>query len=120
VLGQDYGSINAPVYSDEGSNDGIKETFEDKTPSHESMHTEAVCETDSQIQWVMDNLGALNSNQRVAITLHFGLLGKEPKKYAEIGRELGVCRERARQIVTTAIDCLRNSAVKARLVERVA
>jgi RNA polymerase primary sigma factor len=40
------------------------------------------------------------------IVLRYGLDGCEPKTFAEIGRGLGVSRERVRQLETEALKCL--------------
>jgi RNA polymerase primary sigma factor len=51
-------------------------------------------------------LAILNERARTVIVLRYGLDGCEPKTFAEIGRGLGVSRERVRQLETEALKCL--------------
>jgi RNA polymerase primary sigma factor len=53
-----------------------------------------------------EGLAILNERARTVIVLRYGLDGYEPKTFAEIGRGLGVSRERARQLETEALKCL--------------
>jgi RNA polymerase primary sigma factor len=48
-------------------------------------------------------LGILGERERTVITLRYGLYGSEPKTLGEIGRGLGVSRERVRQLETEAL-----------------
>ncbi len=52
-------------------------------------------------------LGALPDREREVVTLRYGLGGTEPKTLEEIGRRLGLTRERVRQI---ELDSLRRLA----------
>ena len=51
-------------------------------------------------------LDTLNERQRDVLRRHFGL-GRPPESLADIGRRLGVTRERARQIEAAALENLR-------------
>jgi RNA polymerase primary sigma factor len=51
-------------------------------------------------------LALLNERARTVLVLRYGLDDYEPKTFAEIGRGLGVSRERARQLETEALKCL--------------
>jgi RNA polymerase primary sigma factor len=48
-------------------------------------------------------LGILGERERTVIILRYGLHGSEPKTLGEIGRGLGVSRERVRQLETEAL-----------------
>jgi RNA polymerase primary sigma factor len=48
----------------------------------------------------------LEEREQTVIVLRYGLYGSEPKTLAEIGRVLGVSRERARQLETCALERL--------------
>jgi RNA polymerase primary sigma factor len=50
-----------------------------------------------------DALGILGQRERTVIVLRYGLYGSEPKTLGEIGRGLGVSRERVRQLETEAL-----------------
>jgi RNA polymerase sigma factor (sigma-70 family) len=47
--------------------------------------------------------GILGERERTVIILRYGLHGSEPKTLGEIGRRLGVSRERVRQLETEAL-----------------
>ena len=47
---------------------------------------------------------------RLVLRLRFGLAGQSPRSLVEVGRELGVTSERARQLEATALDKLRTLA----------
>jgi len=51
-------------------------------------------------------LAALPERERRVIELRFGLHGGQPRTLDEVGRTLGVTRERIRQIETTALKTL--------------
>jgi RNA polymerase sigma factor (sigma-70 family) len=51
-------------------------------------------------------LDALPERERQVIVMRFGLEGEEPKTLAEIGKRLGLSRERVRQIEVRALERL--------------
>ncbi len=60
-------------------------------------------------------LGELDDRERLVLTRHFGLAegdapSPEPRTLAEVGEELGISAERARQIEHAALDKLRRAA----------
>ncbi len=55
-------------------------------------------------------MGGLNDRERQVLTLRFGLDGGSCRTLQEVGRALGVTRERARQIESRALQKLRESA----------
>jgi RNA polymerase sigma factor (sigma-70 family) len=54
-------------------------------------------------------VGQLTSREQKVLILRFGLDGTEPRTLGEIGAQIGVCRERIRQIQVNAINKLRNN-----------
>jgi RNA polymerase primary sigma factor len=58
-------------------------------------------------------LGVLDSREQTVVRLRFGMAGNRPHTREEIGRHLGLSRERARQIEVEAICKLRDPAVGA-------
>jgi RNA polymerase sigma factor (sigma-70 family) len=52
-------------------------------------------------------LELLDARQRQIVDWYFGLEGERPHTYQWIGRQLGVTRERVRQIIVTAYDVMR-------------
>lgn len=55
------------------------------------------------LRHAMDLLGDLEERESMVLKLRFGLDGSEPKTLKEIGTELGLTRERVRQIETEAL-----------------
>lgn len=55
-------------------------------------------------------IGALNDRQRLVLQRRFGLDGTPVQSLADIGRDLGISRERARQIQEDALRRLRKAA----------
>lgn len=53
-------------------------------------------------------LNSLNSKQREVLARRFGLLGYEPATLEDVGREIGLTRERVRQIQVEALRRLRD------------
>jgi RNA polymerase primary sigma factor len=55
-------------------------------------------------------LKSLDERLRLVLKLRFGLAGQSPRTLVEVGKELGVTSERARQLEATALDQLRTLA----------
>jgi RNA polymerase nonessential primary-like sigma factor len=62
---------------------------------------------ESIVNW----LGELNSKQREVLARRFGLLGYEPSTLEDVGHEIGLTRERVRQIQVEALRRLRDILV---------
>lgn len=66
------------------------------------------------LRQLQDSFGSLlqklNTRERQIIERRFGFHGQEPKTFKELGQELGVCKERIRQIQTRAMEKLRQYA----------
>lgn len=60
-------------------------------------------------QNVVDALQDLPPRLRLVLTLRFGFFDDRPRTLEEVGRELGVTRERVRQLERQALDRLRSS-----------
>ncbi|MDV6315276.1 RNA polymerase sigma factor RpoS [Idiomarina sp. HP20-50] len=58
---------------------------------------------------ITDWLESLNQKQREVLARRFGLLGYEPSTLEDVGREIGLTRERVRQIQVEALRKLRDS-----------
>ncbi|AZZ99451.1 RNA polymerase sigma factor RpoS [Pseudoalteromonas rubra] len=57
---------------------------------------------------IVDWLGELNPKQREVLARRFGLLGYEPSTLEDVGREIGLTRERVRQIQVEALRRLKD------------
>jgi RNA polymerase primary sigma factor len=88
-------SLDAPLV-EEGEAARLELMPSDSLPSSEEAYAYA-----SMAHEVQDLLGRLEPRQATILREHFGFEG-EPKSLAEIGRELGISRERVRQIETQA------------------
>lgn len=64
-------------------------------------------------------LCGLEERERQIVVARFGFDGKPPRTFRELGVEMGVCKERIRQIQTRAMDKLRGMAAEARLEQTV-
>lgn len=72
-----------------------------------------------QIAWLKDLfdgfLSELEPRERRIVVARFGFDGKPPRTFRELGTQMGVCKERIRQIQGRAMDKLRELAAEARL-----
>ena len=64
---------------------------------------------------VKESLDGLSERHRKVLALYFGMHGDEPATYQEIGRRLGISRERVRQLKEDAFGRLRQPSVRKRL-----
>lgn len=64
-------------------------------------------------------LNELEPREQQIVVARFGFDGDKPKTFRELGIEMGVCKERIRQIQTRAIEKLRTMAEEAQLEQTV-
>jgi RNA polymerase primary sigma factor len=88
-------SLDAPL-TEEGNASRLDVLPSGTLPSSEEAYAHA-----SMLQEVQDLLGHLPPRQAAILRAHFGFEG-DPKSLAEIGRELGLSRERVRQLEAQA------------------
>jgi RNA polymerase primary sigma factor len=82
---------------------GRSELVEDTT----SAHPEARIAERQQKEKVETMLNSLDDRLRLVLELRFGLTGQPSQSLVEVGKELGVTGERARQLEVRALDELR-------------
>jgi RNA polymerase primary sigma factor len=75
-----------------------------------SAHPEATIAERLQREEVEILLNSLDNRLRLVLELRFGLSGRTPQSLVEVGKELGVTPERARQLEARALDKLRRLA----------
>lgn len=103
-------SLDTPIGSEDGSATigDVVQTGDEQAP--EELVAERILNHDIKI--VLDQLG---ERERIVLELRYGLTGQEPMTLVEIGKHIGVTRERVRQIEIAALERLRRSAETERL-----
>ncbi|WP_456402032.1 sigma-70 family RNA polymerase sigma factor [Persephonella sp.] len=102
-------SLDTPVDMDEGT------FFIDLISKHSTKDIEENIVRESiekEIEYILSHLA---DRERYIIVNRFGLNGEEPKTLREIGKELGISRERVRQIEIRALKKIRALATKKHL-----
>lgn len=94
-------SLDAPLDRDSGQSIG------DGIADDGAMAPELLLHNTEIEGWVRQWLAELSERQRLVIERRYGLNGRDAVTLEELARELGVTRERARQIQAEAIEKLR-------------
>lgn len=102
-------SYDVPVGSDEGGS--LSELLADDTEAD----TEDLFMEGALRDSVRDLLAALPERERYVVERRYGLDGEECASLAEIGLNMGITRERVRQIQSSALRRLRSRALDAEL-----
>ena len=97
-------SLDRPVY------DGSDKTFQEMMSSDKDEAPEKSVAEDSLKSSVHEMLCALDMREKTIISLFFGLSTNRRHTLAEIGRTMGISRERVRQLKNRAIDKLQEFA----------
>jgi RNA polymerase primary sigma factor len=108
-------SLDSPV-GDEGDDSRLEDFIEDK---------EAVAPIEAATRTLLtgqleDVLFTLTPRERRVLQLRFGLVDDQQRTLEEVGRRLGMTRDRVRKIERTALSKLRDPARAARLRDLVA
>ncbi len=93
-------SLDRPVY------DGSDKTFQDMMASKNADSPEDAVVIDSLKKSVIEMLEFLDIREKTIISLFFGLSTDRRHTLAEIGRTMGISRERVRQLKNRAIEKL--------------
>jgi RNA polymerase primary sigma factor len=75
-----------------------------------SAHLDSALAERQRREEVEATVNSLDERHRLVLRLRFGLAGQSPRSLVEVGKELGVTSERARQLEATALDKLRTLA----------
>jgi RNA polymerase primary sigma factor len=105
LLGYEQHPISLDSPPEEGQL-ACSELLEDTT----SAHPEATIAERRQREEVAAVLNSLDDRLRLVLELRFGLSGQAPRTRVEVGKELGVTGERARQLEVRALDTMRTLA----------
>ncbi|RYV01948.1 RNA polymerase sigma factor RpoS [Shewanella sp. OPT22] len=95
-------SVDTPIG---GEND---KALLDVLPAEEMVGPDHKVQTKDISNSVVKWLNELNSKQREVLARRFGLLGYEPSTLEDVGAEIGLTRERVRQIQVEALKRLRD------------
>jgi len=103
MMGMDerISSIDAPLEVDPDR------SLLDALPDPEALDPADSLQGDKVLEYVDEWLGLLPEKQREVIERRFGLRGREPSTLEQVGLDVGVTRERVRQIQVEALKRLR-------------
>lgn len=101
-LNEHIASIDASFSHD--SDSGLLDVLADEKESGPENQTQHDDLQQSIVKWLYE----LNSKQREVLARRFGLLGYEPSTLEDVGREIGLNRERVRQIQLEGLKNLRS------------
>jgi RNA polymerase primary sigma factor len=96
-----------PASLDEPIQDGESFQYGDIVSDEESDNPFETLRDKDLLGEIEDALEVLDHRERIIINLRFGLDGQDPKTLEEIGEDLGVTRERIRQLQNVALSRLR-------------
>jgi RNA polymerase primary sigma factor len=102
---------NSPVsldnsYYSQGSGDPLIDILEDK----DQAPVDEACFDKSLTHDIQEALKGLNNREAEILTLYFGIQRDRPLTLEEIGKRMGLTRERVRQIKERAIERLRHAS----------
>ncbi|MCG0314686.1 MAG: sigma-70 family RNA polymerase sigma factor [Calditerricola sp.] len=118
LLARERLDVDGPVDGLSEGRDGPDEplTLAEVLRSEEDGPEERVMRDDLRAQ-VEQLLAGLHPRARTILVLRFGLVCHEPYTLEEVGKRLGLTRERVRQIETAALDRLRQAKLSKTLQE---
>jgi RNA polymerase nonessential primary-like sigma factor len=103
LLGLDVGVTSVDIQSDDGNDLSLLETV----PAEENGQPEEIAETENINGCMEAWLGRLSAKHREIVARRFGLQGYESTTLEDVGKEIGLTRERVRQLQIEALGKLR-------------
>lgn len=100
-LNERIASVDTPLAGD--GEKGLLDIIADETAGG----PEGILQSDDLRERLLGWLDALNAKQKEVLARRFGLLGYEPATLEDVGKEIGLTRERVRQIQVEALRRLR-------------
>ncbi|HEU5317212.1 MAG TPA: RNA polymerase sigma factor RpoD/SigA [Chloroflexota bacterium] len=100
---------------DDGEGSALVDVVADPTADPAASEPEVEAEADERRAAVDAALRLLNPRERDVVALRYGMQDGQERSLAEVGRVLGVSRERARQVEAAALAKLRRMGPKALL-----
>lgn len=101
-LNERISSVDTPIGGD--SDKALLDVIADENDGGPERRLQDTDIQESIVQW----LGELTPKHREVLARRFGLLGYEPSTLEDVGREIGLTRERVRQIQVEALRRLRD------------
>jgi len=111
TVAQDIISLDAPLKTTGDGESSLEDYIEDRSSISPAMSAER----NSTQRYIEEELSKLNPREARIMKLRFGLNGEAPHTLVEIGRKLGLTRERIRQIEVKAKKKMRRNLVPKRL-----
>ena len=87
----------------EGDESGEEQIYDPALEDHSTGQPEDVLVADEEKTMVLNMLNQIEPREAAILRLHYGLNGKEPMTLRDIGKKLGLTRERIRQILRGAL-----------------
>jgi RNA polymerase sigma factor (sigma-70 family) len=100
-------SVDAPI----GDGDSDDLLLGDTIADDDSSFADDIANRDARVHVVKTMLGVLDDRERRIVELRYGLDGGGPRDLAEVGKEIGVTRERVRQIEARVLSKLRHPSM---------
>ena len=100
-------SVDAPI--GDGDNDDL--LLGDTIADEDTPFADDIANRDARVHVVKTMLGVLDDRERRIVELRYGLDGGGPRDLAEVGKEIGVTRERVRQIEARVLSKLRHPSM---------
>ncbi len=104
--------LPAPVPLDQIMGDGESTTLGDLLPDPDADRPDALAEAHALAAAVRAALATLDPRARAILVARHGLDGASPRTLQEIGQQLGLTRERVRQVEAKALKRLRDPALR--------
>ena len=100
-------SVDAPI----GDGDSDDLLLGDTIADEETAFADDIADREARVHVVQTMLGLLDDRERRIVELRYGLDGGGPRDLAEVGKEIGVTRERVRQIEARILSKLRHPSM---------
>ena len=100
-------SVDAPI----GDGDSDDLLLGDTIADDDTPFADDIANREARVHAVQTMLGLLDDRERRIVELRYGLDGGGPRDLAEVGKEIGVTRERVRQIEARILSKLRHPSM---------
>jgi RNA polymerase nonessential primary-like sigma factor len=104
-LNERISSVDTPIGGGQDKDKALLDIIADENDTSPEQQLQDSDIKDNIVHWLED----LNPKQREVLARRFGLLGYEPSTLEDVGAEIGLTRERVRQIQVEALRRLRST-----------